>query len=172
MRRVLAALGLFLVGSFCALGCTSSSGCSAGDRCECSQGDQCYLDCDGDGCNQSCHNMNRCGTVCGDNCISQVHDVMQGSQSCGSGCGLTCWNTNSCGLLCGDNCHFDCHDTPQCSAVVGPNSDVTCRSVGACQVECTGSCTVHCQDQNCQISCAGGTDAMLCEPGRYACGGC
>ena len=174
MRRVLAALGFFLICLLCSIGCTSGGNCSSGGHCDCSGGDECFLDCNDDRCDQSCHNTgNLCGTVCGDNCTSRCHDVGNiCSQSCGSGCALEGAHAPKCGVLCGDNCHLDCHDTSDCSARVGPNSEVSCKSVGACHVQCTGTCIVHCSNTGCDISCADNKAATECEPGRYACGGC
>ena len=53
-------------------------------------------------------------------------------------------------------------------------ADVTCDHVGTtCQVACSGNCNVHCSNPaECQVNCAGGVAATLCEPGHYACGGC
>jgi hypothetical protein len=173
MRRCLVLAASLFASLFCLMGC-DSGGCGPGDHCECSGGDECFLGCNGDNCNQACFSMNRCGTVCGNGCVSTCHDLgTECSQSCGADCTLTCSSTPTCGVICGDDCHLDCHDTPQCAADVGPGSDVTCTSVASCVVQCSGACNVHCANvSSCEVTCAGGTPAAACDAGRYACGGC
>jgi hypothetical protein len=173
MYRSSAIAALLVASAFGLIDCHSGGGCGPGDHCECSGGDECYLGCNGDGCDQSCHSMNRCGTVCGNGCSSTCHDLgTQCSQDCGSNCALTCSSTPTCGVICGDHCQFDCHDASKCAADVGPDSVVTCAAVASCVVQCSGACTVHCQDNGCQVTCADGQPATQCEAGRYACGGC
>jgi hypothetical protein len=171
MRRFLAAVfGLFLVLGLFA--CESHSGCAPGNLCECSGGDSCVLPCDGDNCDESCHDMVHCQTTCGNGCTSTcLHQGDGCDQSCGAGCGLECGNTPNCESTCGNDCQYDCHDTSNCTAHVGPDSVVTCTSVGACTVVCAGSCVVHCT-QNCNITCQDGSAPTMCDSGRYACGSC
>ncbi len=165
---------LTLFASLCLASCWNSGGCVEGDACECSQGDECYLGCDGDDCDQRCFQMNRCGAVCEHGCSFECFDVDECSASCGDDCDLNCHNTAACGAICDRDCRYECHDTSRCGVSVGTGSVVTCRNVATCEVECRGSCEVFCDNVGgeCRVTCPGGEAAVMCPNGSRSCGGC
>ena len=174
MRRVLAALGFLLICLLCSIGCTSGGNCSSGAHCDCSGGEQCFLECNDDRCDQSCHNTgNLCGTVCGDNCtlaVSRRRQYVLAVMRLGLRAGMFA-RANLRRAVRGQ-LPLELSRYGAVLRAGWPNSEVTCQSVGECQVQCTGSCIVHCSNTGCAITCADGTPATVCEPGRYACGGC
>lgn len=168
LLTLLAAVGL--------ASCWNSAACVEGDACECSQGDECYLGCDGDGCDQRCFQMDRCGAVCEHECSFECFDVDECSASCGDNCDLECHNTRECGAICDRGCRYECHDTSVCGVSVGSSSVVTCRNVDTCAVECRGSCKVFCENvgngNQCRVTCRDGDAPVMCPDGSRACGAC
>jgi hypothetical protein len=147
--------------------------CEAGDYCECRGGHECYLECDGDRCDQECSSVDRCGLVCDDGCSFTCHSTEACSASCGSNCSTECYETQSCGAICGSGCDYDCHNANKCGARVGPNSTVRCSSVGSCVVECEGSCRVFCNGVgSCDVDCARGGGPTPCSDGSSECREC
>ncbi len=155
--------------------CGTGGACQEGDRCECSEGDECFLGCDGDNCDQSCHHTgSRCGAVCEHGCSFTCHDTNECSAYCGDGCDIECHHTAACGAICEGGCRYECHDTSRCGVIVGPGSVVTCRSVATCAVECQGSCRVFCNEgvDSCSVTCPDDSPAITCPDGELACGEC
>ncbi|HEY4159070.1 MAG TPA: hypothetical protein VGM29_13270 [Polyangiaceae bacterium] len=171
MRGFLAALSFSLLATLALPGCRSSNECSAGGLCACSGGHECYLDCNGDGCNQSCSSMDSCGTVCQSGCSSTCSGTSECSQYCAGNCSIACSGTPTCGIICGAGCNIDCRNAGTCGVQVGPGSTVNCQSVGQCVVECSGQCVITHGDGP-MITCVGGGAVLDCSPGVSACGAC
>ena len=159
---------------FALAGCDSGR-CGAGELCECAGGHQCYLDCDGDDCVQSCHDMDSCGAVCGDGCHFSCFQNNECSDYCGAGCTMECHGTMTCGSICGPGCNYSCRSASVCGARVGDGSVVLCEDVGSCAVECEGDCRVTCTrvgGNMCNVTCLGGGAPTSCGNGNVACGPC
>jgi len=171
---VIAKIALSLTALVLAVQCQSGN-CDEGDYCECRDGNQCFLQCAGDGCVQNCHHLDVCGSVCEDDCDLSCHDVQECTASCGDDCIADCHHTNSCSAICGKNCDYTCHDVSRCGVAVGDGSRVDCHDISSCIVECDGDCSVRCVNaggNNCRITCRGGSDATDCGAGLFACGPC
>jgi hypothetical protein len=163
LSRVLAALLLVAGGIFHAASCGFNRDCADGEVCECSGGEECYIGCDGDNCDQYCHDTRRCGGICDDGCSFECRSVDECSSSCGDDCRLDCHDTVACGAICGAGCVYDCRNTSRCGVVVGTGSTVTCSNTATCEIECTDSCLVTCNSVSaCKVTCRG----------VFACGGC
>lgn len=148
--------------------------CEAGDLCTCRGGDECYLECDGGGCDQECNALERCGNLCGDGCTFTCSSTNECSSYCDDDCATECHDTESCGMLCGADCLYDCHNANRCGARVGPNSVVRCTDVSSCVVECDGSCRVLCTrvgGPGCAIMCRDG-GPVPCADGTPGCQEC
>ncbi len=121
-----------------ASGCKSDGPCGKGQYCECSGGDECVLSCGEEQCSMGCHDLRRCGAVCGDDCSSD------------------CRKSDDCSISCGDRCRFTCADMQHCAAITGSDSDVTCSGMNDCKVEVGPGSVVHCTSlQNCTVVCHG-----------------
>jgi hypothetical protein len=171
MRRWLSRLLVAFSLSAALAGCNSDN-CRAGEPCACRGGHDCYLGCEGDGCNTSCSSLNHCGTVCEDKCATQCFSVDECSTSCGDDCNVLCHDAIACGALCGDRCHFECYSMSRCGVRAGNESVITCHDHATCAVECTGTCRVDCSHGACDIKCLGGGGPTQCGNGTVACGGC
>jgi hypothetical protein len=173
--RELAVL-IALVAAGLALPSCHGGGCPRGQLCECAGGTDCFLGCgDGDGCQQLCHQMVRCGEVCGNGCLQTCSDMNDCTTDCGDDCRLDCHNTVSCGAICGARCDFACTSADRCGARVGPDSTVDCTGITTCEVECAGRCRVTCSDvNNCGVSCLDGSAPISCSGSGnvVACGSC
>src|SRR3954471_2612488 len=134
---------LLLGGLVLSSSCRGDGGCQRGQLCECSGGTDCYLGCDGDGCDQTCFSANHCGAVCGNDCSHTWHDGNDCTSDCGDDCNVSCHTSMSCGAFCGARCVYECSNVTTCGVRVGPASVVTCSQVNSCTVECTGSCQVQ-----------------------------
>ena len=173
MQRLFSAAALCLMLSASVLGCHDNETCGPGEPCDCYGGHECYVSCEGDGCNPRCYQMEHCGAVCEDKCISESFDVQETSTSCGDDCFISCHNAVACGAICGDRCHFDCHDMNRCGVSAGNDSEIDCHNYTTCAVECAGTCHVKCASPaNCDVKCPGGAGPAQCADGRLACGGC
>jgi hypothetical protein len=180
MRRLLSALRLsLLLAGYALIGCNDHEVCRPDRPCECFGGHDCYVGCEGDGCNSRCFQMNHCGAVCENACHSECFDVDECSTSCGDDCDVVCHNATACGAICGDRCHFDCHDMGRCGVRAGTASEIVCHNYSRCDVECTGTCHVRsaapdsCDDAHgCSVKCLGGAALSTCPDGSVACGGC
>jgi hypothetical protein len=62
--------------------CDDDDFCRPGTPCDCSGGDECYLSCEGTGCNESCSNLSRCGGICDDACNFHCNDMDECSVAC------------------------------------------------------------------------------------------
>jgi hypothetical protein len=143
-----------LLSSFALTACDDDDFCEPGRPCGCAHGDECYLGCEGDGCHQTCHDLVRCGGVCGNVCSFNCHNMNDCSVSCGDDCAATCHDTVSCGIICGANCDYRCNNASRCGAEVGPGSVVQCRGLTSCEVTCLGDCEVSCEGVGrCQVWC-------------------
>jgi hypothetical protein len=143
--------------SFALTACDDDDFCEPGHPCECAHGDDCYLSCKGDGCNQTCHDLVRCGGICGNVCNFNCHNMN---------------DTVSCGIICGANCNYRCNNANRCGAEVGPGSVVECRGLTSCEVTCLGSCEVNCEGVGrCQVWC-GADDATPTDCTNGASCGC
>ncbi len=163
MRRLLALLAVLTATA--AFGCDDDD-CEAGEDCECSGGHECFLGCDGDGCDQYCHDLDRCGGVCEDDCNFTCHGMQQCTSSCGEDCVIDCHDVSSCGALCGDECHYSCARASTCSVEAGANSTINCANASSCDVVCNGPCTVRCEGvPNCQVDCPSGASERSCADG-------
>lgn len=183
MSRIASGLGRWRSGQLafffglwlCALpgGCDSGSTCSPDEPCECRDGDDCYLDCEGSGCRESCSSLKHCGGVCDDDCSFECHDMEDCSASCGTNCDINCHQAGSCGAFCGNFCSYTCAGVERCGVVVGPTSSVVCASVSSCEVVCQGDCHVVCSSvSRCSVSCASGATPITCPDGSLVCGTC
>jgi hypothetical protein len=180
MRRLLPALSLlFLLGSAALTGCDNHDICNPGEPCECSGGHECYVGCEGDGCNARCFQMEHCGAVCENDCSSQCFDVQECSTSCGDDCDVSCHNAVACGAICGDRCHFDCHDMDRCGVRAGNGSEINVHNYSRSEIECTGTCHVTsaspsaCDEPHgCSVKCLGKAALTTCGDGSVACGAC
>ncbi len=179
-RRILALTFAALLGVGLS-GCHERDYCDGGGPCECSSTSECYFGCDEDGCNPTCHDMDRCGAVCENDCNSLCYGVQEGSTSCGDDCAFECHDATACGLACGERCQFDCHDASRCGAIVGNGSSVSCNRVATCEIECKGSCQVECSGTchvtcgspgQCDLVCNGGVGPKTCGDGSLRCGDC
>jgi hypothetical protein len=169
LARFLSLLLLFIAATL--HGCDDDS-CGDGEVCECAEGTACYLDCEGSGCDQYCHNVDRCGTVCDDDCAVRCHDMQDCSAVCEANCTVSCAAVDKCGAICGPGCVFDCSNSGQCSARVGPGSTIDCGSASSCTIECDGPCVMHCNNvASCSLDCLDGGPTS-CGSGTQACGAC
>jgi hypothetical protein len=167
------ALMAWCLAAWLATGCHDEANCEPGETCECSDFGECYLGCDGDRCNQQCHNLNKCGGVCEDDCTFHCHDMDDCSSSCGDDCKIECNQVDVCGVICGESCDWSCHDVSRCGGVVGNGSTVDCDHISSCEVECEGECRVDCHDAStCEVKCNDGASPINCGNGRLACGSC
>ena len=165
----------FLTVAVLALAGCQSGRCESGELCECAGGQQCYLDCASDDCNQRCHDMPSCGAVCEDGCHFSCYRSVDCSNYCGAGCTMDCHDTQSCGTICGPGCSYSCRRADACGARVGSGSLVVCEAVGSCEVECEGECRVTCRQvggSGCRVTCLGGGAPTSCGNGNVACGPC
>jgi hypothetical protein len=179
MWRLLSALCLSLVLGAALAGCNDHDICNPGEPCECSGGHECYVGCEGDGCNARCFQMEHCGAVCENDCSSQCFDVNECSTSCGHDCDVSCHNAVACGAICGDRCRFDCHDMDRCGVRAGNGSEINVHNYSRSEIECTGTCHVKsaspsaCDDQHgCSVKCLGSAALTMCGDGSVACGAC
>jgi hypothetical protein len=153
----------------------NGGGCPRGAQCDCSGGNECFLGCDGDGCDMSCHQLVRCGTVCGNGCRQTCSDMNDCTASCGDDCRLDGHNTVSYGAICGARCDLTCASVDRCGARVGPDSTVDCNSITTCAVECAGRCRVTCDNvNNCGVTCLDGSAPHSCSGSGnvVGCGAC
>jgi len=137
--------------------CDSGGTCGPGEPCECHDGNDCYLSCEGSGCNESCHNQTNCGGVCDDHCRFECHDVNDCSVACTDACNAQCHNVVACGAIIGADSVYRCHDASRCGVhVTGPGSSVQCDHITTCEVVCDASCDVNCSNtQTCRVTCGG-----------------
>lgn len=167
--------GVFLLAALLS-GCSGEATCARGDWCACSGGTECYQDCDGDGngCRFFCGEMDRCGSVCGDECNVDCHFANECSAYCDDHCSFSCNDSLSCGLVCGANCSFTCFNMQSCGVRAGPGSMIGCFAAASCVVECLGDCRVFCTDEvdRCEVSCPDGVSPISCADGALACGSC
>jgi hypothetical protein len=152
--------------------CDDDDFCRPGKPCNCSGGDECYLDCEGSGCNGTCHDLNRCGGICDDLCTFNCHNMDECSTVCGAGCSATCHDTVACGIICGPGCQYTCSNTTRCGAEVGDGAEVTCRGLSSCEITCLGSCNVDCGSGvgRCQVWCGANDDTPTDCTGDADCG--
>ncbi len=188
-RRVL------LAGAAAALvvGCHSGNTCSGGALCECSGGDDCYIDCGDTDCNLRFHDIVHAGGICGDGCRQECFAVTDCSLSCGDGCDSSTHDVTSSGTECGDDCHHECFGMSRCGVMAGARSDISCHNVTTCEiaplgadsvvrcdadstctVECLGTCRVQftMARDSVHLSCPPEAPRVECSPTLIACGAC
>jgi hypothetical protein len=166
--------------------------CEGGEPCECSNFDDCYLECHDSGCDfrvhdlvhgggicedhchQLCFAVTDCSLACGDGCTSQVHDVTSSGTLCGDGCDHECFGLDRCGVIAGADSHVSCHNATTCEIEIGPDSSVECNSVSTCKVKCAGDC--HVQHTGVtgspQVDCLSDAPRVECSSTLIACGAC
>jgi hypothetical protein len=142
----------------------------AGDLCSCTGGDECYLDCEDDGCRQHCGQARICGGVCtANNCDITCDNVTDCSAYCEEDCHVDCHNVSSCGGICGRGCLYECEGVDRCGVEVGAESTVRCGGVSSCVVVCSGTCEVFVSGVGSfDVECADGTTRRD-QDGRVVC---
>jgi len=157
-------------------GCSGQATCARGDWCDCNGGTDCYQGCagDGNGCRLFCHDLIRCGNVCGNDCNLACYNATDCTADCGDNCNFVCNDSTSCGASCGENCNYTCYNMQNCAVRARAGSQLTCSNAKSCVFECLGDCTVYCMDQVdfCQVSCPNGVSPVSCADGRLVCGSC
>jgi hypothetical protein len=151
-------------------GCGDDGNCSPGEDCHCdgSDGDECFLECEGDGCVQLCGGTTRCGGVCEDNCRIDCGSVRECSAFCGDDCSADCRDAAHCEAVTGADSRVVCHRADRCGAEVGPGSRVECSDAASCIILCHGDCVVECDrlGRPCEVYCGSrSASPRLCDGG-------